>query len=190
MTAERDNVREGLEARSTEELVSILRNRDQEEWRPEVFEIVESILAARGLSPKEVAALGPEGTDVLESQPLVTMGRYFSPIEAHAQRLAFEQAGIEAWVSDEILGTSYGLGVGARLQVRVEDEASARSVLEADAAPASVLPDDLAEAPCPRCGSPDVTQSVDIEEPASTTERRRREWHYECGSCGNTWSAE
>jgi len=191
MTAKDDNLRRGLEERSTEELVSILRNQDEEEWRPEVFEIVASILAARGLSPKEVVALGPEGIDVLEPQPLHTVGRYFSPIEAHAHRLALEQGGIKAWVSDEILGTSYGLGVGARLQVRVEDEASARSVLEAEPAPASALPDDIAEEPCPKCGSTEVTQTADIGDTSQlATEGARREWHCKCGSCGNAWSAE
>lgn len=186
-----DTLRSGLETRSTEELVSILRNRDEEEWRLEVFDIVASILAARGLSPAEVVALGPEGFDVMEPQPLRAVGRYFSPLEAHAHRLALEQGGIKAWVSDEILGTSYGLGVGARLQVRVEDEARARSVLEAEPVPASALPDDIAEEPCPKCGSPEVTQRADIgDRSRRPAEGTRREWHCKCGSCGNEWSAE
>lgn len=190
VTAEDDDLRRRLEQRSTDELVSILRNRDEEEWRPEVFDIVASILAARGLPPAEVVALGPEGIDVLESQPLLTVGRYFSPIEAHAHRLALEQGGIRAWVSDEILGTSYGLGVGARLQVRAEDEASARSVLEAGPAPASALPADIAEEQCPKCGSTEVTQAARIGGSQMPAEGAHREWHCKCGACGNEWSAE
>jgi hypothetical protein len=46
-----------LERLSTDELVSILRNRDEEEWQPNVFDIVASILAARGLEPPQV--VGP-----------------------------------------------------------------------------------------------------------------------------------
>jgi hypothetical protein len=39
-----------MEQRSTSELVSILRNRDEDEWRPEVFQIVATILSSRGIS--------------------------------------------------------------------------------------------------------------------------------------------
>jgi hypothetical protein len=44
-------LRLSLEARTTEELVDILRERDEGEWRPEVFPIVESILAGRNVPP-------------------------------------------------------------------------------------------------------------------------------------------
>ena len=133
-------VRRELEARPTEELVSILRNHDEQQWRPEVFEIVAAILAARGLSPADVVAMGPEGFDVVEGQPLVTIGRYINPLEAQIHRMALEEADLAAWVSDESGGAMFGVGVGSRLQVRAEDEAAARAVLEAAAVPASGLP--------------------------------------------------
>jgi membrane protease YdiL (CAAX protease family) len=79
---------------------------------------------------------------------LVTVGRYFSPIEAHGQRMALEQAGLRAWVSDEAIGATYGVAVGAGLQVRAEDAAAARAILDADPPPelaAPDAPDDLAE---------------------------------------------
>jgi hypothetical protein len=176
MSDDRETLRRELEARPTEELVSILRNRDEEEWRPEVFEIVASILAARGLSPTEVVALGPEGEEALEGQQLVTVGRYFSPVEAHAQRMALEGAGLRAWLCDETVGAWYGIGVGCRLQVRVEDKTAVRVVLEAEGAPASEMPPELDAPPCARCGSSEVNQP---------TERPQR---YECGSCGHAWS--
>src|SRR5213593_2266573 len=138
-------IRRELERRSTEELVSILRNRDEEEWRPGVFEIVASILATRGLSPTEVVALGPEGADVVESQQLVTIGRYFTAFEAHSYRTALEAAGLPAWVNDEAAGAMYGMGVGTRLQVRAEDEATARTVLEELPLPPSESPPNPAE---------------------------------------------
>jgi membrane protease YdiL (CAAX protease family) len=83
-----------------------------------------------------------------EDGPLVTVGRYFSPIEAHGRRMALEQAGLRAWVSDEAIGATYGVAVGVGLQVRAEDAATARAILDADppaelAEPAA--PDDLAE---------------------------------------------
>jgi hypothetical protein len=145
-------LRSELEQRPTEELVSILRNHDDEEWQPEVFDVVAALLEARGLSPAEVVALGPEGRDVVEAQELVTLARYFSPVEAHAHRMALEEAGIKAWVLDEDLGTMYGIGIGPRLQVRAEDEAAAREVLNSAPAPASVFPVDPAAIP-PGSGS-------------------------------------
>jgi hypothetical protein len=186
-----DELRMNLEARTTEELVSILRNHDADEWRPEVFDIVASVLAARGVSPAAVSALGPEGEDVVESQPLATVARYFSPAEAHAGRMALEAAGLRSWVVDESLGTVYGVGVGSRLQVRVEDEEAAREVLEAEPAVAGDLPPELAEPPCPRCGSKDVTQTSepidDPEVPRFHPGRPRRQWYYDCQSCNHRW---
>ncbi len=84
-----DRLRKELEKRSSEELISILRNRDEEEWRPEVFKTVALVLKDRGISPEEVIAMGPEGTDVVESEPTVTIANFFSPLEtsAHAQFL-------------------------------------------------------------------------------------------------------
>jgi hypothetical protein len=168
-----ETVRRGLQAKATDELVSILRNQDAEEWQPEVFELVASILTDRGVSPQDVLALGPEGYDVIEGQQLVTVARCFGPVEAHLQRMALREAGLDAWVADELLGASYGLGIGIRLQVRVEDEAAARAVLDSDPAPASAFPPDLAEPPCPACGSGQVTQVADL---------------HSCEACGHAWS--
>lgn len=131
MSEDTETLRIELEQKSSDELISILRNRDEEEWRPEAFAIVADILRGRGVSPEEVAAMGPEGYDAVESAPTVTIGRFFSPAEAHALRMALEEAGIEAWVADEAGGTSFGVGVGARLQVRAADEEAAKQILEA-----------------------------------------------------------
>src|SRR5690349_12768702 len=106
---EAEALRESLEQQSTEELVAILRNRDEEQWRPEVFPIVESILAARGVSPDDVEAEGPEGKDVLEMQDLVAIERFFTPVDAQTRRMALEEAGIPAWVTDETISAGYGV---------------------------------------------------------------------------------
>jgi hypothetical protein len=189
-----DELRTSLESRTTDELVAILRNQNQDEWRPEVFDLVASILASRGISPATVLAMGPEGEDVVEERPLVTVARYFSPAEAHAARMALEAADIQAWVIDESLGTVYGVGVGTRLQVRVEDEQAARGVLAGDPASASTLPAELAEPPCPQCGSKEVSQSSEtIEDPDAARARggrRRRQWYYDCARCGHRWAAD
>jgi hypothetical protein len=180
-------VRGELERRTTEELVSILRNRDEDEWQPEVFAVVAALLEARGLSATEVAAQGPEGSDVVEAQELATVGRYFSPVEAHAHRMALEEAGIKAWVLDEDLGTMYGVGVAPRLQVRSADQAMAREVLDSAPAPASAFPADPA-ATCPACGSKEVTPGDPVPDSPAPQAKPRRSGQNNCGSCGHTWS--
>jgi hypothetical protein len=185
--------RSGLEQMSTDELVSILRNRDAEEWRPEVFDIVASILSARGVSPSEVEALGPEGRDVAESAPTVTLARFFNVGEAHASRMALEEAGIRAWVADEAGGTMYGVGVGARLQVRATDEAAAREVLASPPAPGDALPADLTDPACPACGSRKVAPEAWVTEDdpgGGPRSAGRRKWYYVCGDCDEAWPLE
>ena len=173
-------LRNELEQRSSEELISILRNRDEEEWRPEVFEIVASILKGRGVSPDEVVAMGPEGVDEVESAPTVTIAKFFSPAMAHASRMALEEAGIAAWVADEAGGTLYSMGIGARLQVRAGDEDAARAVLSAAPVSAEALPADIAEPPCPACGSRDVAPEARLDEAG-------RKWYYVCARCHEAW---
>jgi hypothetical protein len=151
---------------------------------------VASILAARGLSPAAVSTMGPEGFEVVEQRRLLTVARYFAPAEAHAARMALEAAGLQAWVMDESLGTVYGLGVGTRLQVRAEDEPAARAVLEGEPGGTAELPPELAEPPCPRCGSRDITVTSEVVEDAELRRARggrRRDWYYGCRACGHRW---
>jgi hypothetical protein len=189
MSEEEDTIRRELEGQPTEELVSILRNRDEGQWRPEVFGIVASILAARGVSAADVEALGPEDVDVVEEQELVTIGHYFTPHEAHGLRMALEEANLPAWVSEESGGTMFGVGIGSRLQVRAADEAAARAVLEAAAIPTTGAPP-LAEQPCPRCGVREMRQGTALSEPPAPPDagRARGPWRYECASCGHSWT--
>lgn len=184
MSESSEAMRRELEQMSSEELISILRNRDAEEWQPEAFEVVAAVLKARGVPLEDVAALGPEGVDEVDSQPLVTIGRFFSPAEAHIARMALEEAEIPAWVADESGGTMYGVGIGARVRVRVEDEEAARQILSAAPATGDALPPDLAEPPCPKCGSRAVTPESRREE-----HEEQRRWYYVCGDCGETWAA-
>jgi hypothetical protein len=189
-----DELRASLEVKSTDELVSILRNRNEDEWRPEVFELVASLLAARGISAAVVSAIGPEGEDVVEHQQLVSVGRYFSPAEAHAGRMALEGAGVKAWVVDESLGGVYGIGVGSRLQVRLEDKDAALSILDDVPIGAPQLPAELAEPPCPQCGAGGATLTAepieDPDVPRVRGGRRKRQWYFDCGACGHRWKDE
>lgn len=177
MSENAESLRKEFDQRSSEELTSILRNRDEEEWRPEVFEVVAQVLKDRGVSPEEVVAMGPEGDDVVESEPTVTIASFFSPAEAHLSRMALEEAGIAAWVADEAGGTMYGVGIGARLQVRAKDEGAAREVLAAAPVSGEGLPPNLAEPPCRACGSRNVAPEARLDE----------KWFYVCADCGEAW---
>jgi membrane protease YdiL (CAAX protease family) len=68
-----------------------------------------------------------------EDRTLVTVARYFSPIEAHSHRMTLEQAGLCVWVGDDATGATYGVAIGTALQVRAHDAEAARAILDADA---------------------------------------------------------
>jgi len=127
-----------------------------------------------------------------EDDHLVTVGRYFSLAEAHAHRLALEEAGIDACVLDEAAGSMWSVGVGARLQVRAGDESAALAVLGAQPVPSSALPSDLAEPPCPKCGSTEVSQTAEIPEvpPPPVEEWPNRVWRFRCAVCKHSWLDE
>ncbi|MBN2371594.1 MAG: hypothetical protein JXO72_14020 [Vicinamibacteria bacterium] len=184
-------LRQELDQLSTDELVSILRNRDEDEWRPEVFDVVALILKDHGVSLEEVNAMGPEGFDVMEYEPTIAIGKFFSPTEAHAARMALEQADIPAWVAEQAGGTIYGIAIGARLQVRVKD---VNKACETIAAPVSSdsLPAELSEPPCPACGSRNVTSEAWIDEYDDDPmhwRKTRRKWHHVCDDCNEAWPA-
>ena len=190
MSKDTDGLRKELEERSTDDLISILRNRDEEEWRPEVFAVVAVVLKDRGVSPEDVTAMGPEGVDVVESEPTVTIATFFSPAEGHGSRMALEEAGISAWVIDEVGGTMYGVGIGVRLQVRVKDADAARQVLSSTPVSAEGLPPEFGEPPCPACGSRSVAPEAWLDEAdglEARWRRTRRKWHYVCADCQEAW---
>jgi hypothetical protein len=191
MSENPENLREELEQRSTDDLISILRNRDSAEWRSEVFAVVAALLKARGVSPEQVSAMGPEGFEVIESEPTVTVARFFTALAAQVQRMALEGAGLRAWVIDEEGGTIYP-GIGARLQVREADAERARELLSGDPVSAEDLPPELAEPPCPACGSANVTSELWEDEGAddqTPSPRARRKWYYICADCHEAWPA-
>jgi len=188
-----DGIQKDLEQRSTEELISILRNRDGNEWRPEAFAVVALVLKSRGVSVGEVVAMGaePVAIDVVESEPTVTIANFFNPVEAHGSRMALEEAGIPAWVADEASGTMYAAGVGARLQVRRNDVDAAREVLALAAVPSGAVPPELAEPPCPACGSRNIGLEAWVERSGAEEGRRPagRKWHHVCADCSEAWPA-
>ena len=66
---------------------------------------------------------------------MVEIGRYLTPVEADLARLLLGSRGIEAFVLDGQMNNFYGgFLLPVRLMVDDEDEATAREILEQDAA--------------------------------------------------------
>jgi hypothetical protein len=171
-----------------EELVSILQKHDEERWQPEVFDIVSAILRERGISPgdglKSAANDGASADEV--EMDLVTVSEYASYLDAETDRLALEAEGLNAWIFNEH-DPFEGSVPGAQLQVRADDLMKAKAILESEPVPSSDLPPDIAEPPCPKCGSRMVTEGAEVVEeqpdiiPAQV-------WLYHCSACGYKWS--
>jgi len=135
-----------------------------------------------------------DGSDapIEEFEQIVTVARFFSTAEAQAACMALEDAGITASVTDEVLGSMYGVAVGSRLQVLASDEAAAREFLGAAPASGDDLPTEIAEPPCPSCGSRNVLPEAWVVQPEDDEPQARatrRKWYYVCSDCHEAWPA-
>jgi DNA-directed RNA polymerase subunit M/transcription elongation factor TFIIS len=185
-----DEMRQQLDLLADEELVSILRKHDGEQWRPEVFDIVSSILRERGVSPDKDTGYEEDILDETADLDLVTVANYFSNIDAETDRQALAAKGLKAWIFGEDAVSMEGFRPGVRLQVRSEDFTAAMEILEPEPVPSSDLPAEIAEPPCPKCGSRQVTEGAEIPESSadSTSPPPKQAWFYHCASCGHNWS--
>jgi len=175
-----DELKAALDERPTSQLISILRNRNEDEWKPEVFPIVESLLVERGIGPVSSGSTQSDPVTVIEDQ-------------AHILRSALDSAGIKAWVTDESTGSTYGVAVGTRVRVRQEDEDAAHDLLQALEEAPPVLPPDLAAPACPKCGALGARQSSELIEgsnEAGGNPRLHRSWYYDCIECLHRWRDE
>jgi hypothetical protein len=64
---------------------------------------------------------------------LITVGRFLDPVEAQMARGMLEAAGVETFLVSESLNQLMPVAFRVRLQVRVEDEAGARELLDSAA---------------------------------------------------------
>ena len=140
-----DELRKQLESQPTGELVEILRNQDTEEWRPEVFPLVEAILLARGVDVAAWKEAGPPARDGVEFAPIESVATFSTTLEASLCRMALVESGIKAWLSTEhLVGVVPPLGaaLGVDVLVRREDAGAAREVLADIDAGGATLKDD------------------------------------------------
>lgn len=208
--ADFDEIRQQLDLLKDEELLTILREHDQEQWRPEVFDIVASILNERGVSP----AAGPEHSDHEEETEegipeayLAPVAGYFNQSDAEEDLLILENEGVRAWIFNEVTRSGEGPADIVRLKVlkedlktameilssEKEDFKSALAILRSEPVSSSYLPEEIAEPPCPKCGSRKVTEEAEIVESHDFSSRSVRStpeqvWLYKCSACGHKWS--
>lgn len=64
-----------------------------------------------------------------EAQRLVAVGRFRDPMEAQRAKGMLEASGIQCLLQGENANALYPMALRVRLQVRVEDEAEARTLL-------------------------------------------------------------
>jgi hypothetical protein len=190
---DKDEIRQQMERKENPELISILLEHDEAQWQPEVFEIVGAILAQRGIDSGKglkVVSGAEDARDMTEGLNLVTVAEYFNYLEAETDRITLEGEGLKAWVFHEEDPLAEGIPPGVQLKVLAEDWKAAMEKLRAEISPSTDLPDEIAEPPCPRCGSRKVAESAEIVEgsTASGKHLQKQEWLYHCADCGLKWN--
>jgi hypothetical protein len=189
-----DDLRDRLDAMSSDELLDILEQRDTDEWREEVFPIVEDLLRARGIQPA-IARIAPPAADAPDAGALTSVGTYSTALDANLCKMALTESGIEAWLPTEYLAgvsPNLGLAIGLDVLVRDEDAPRAREVLRDLAAGGAAL--SLDPELCPNCGS-NETEYVPQPDRANAIggyilagmPRPAVQWRWVCDGCRQEW---
>lgn len=119
-----NDIREKMEQLSNKELIAILLAHDENQWQPEVFDMVTEILAARGSAAGQSPqyAVGPESVfDETEGMNLKTVAEYMSHLDAEHDRLILENEGVKAWIFEDESAPDMGTSSSVQLKVCVED---------------------------------------------------------------------
>jgi hypothetical protein len=174
-----DEIRQHFDLLTDEELVAILQEHDEEQWRPEVFDIVASILRSRGVSAKPYAGPTENIQEDMDLLNLELVAAYVSDLDAETDRLTLERNGLKAWIFNDGDPGAWQLKVGRK------DWAAALGMLEPEPPEiiSSDLPEDIAEPPCPKCGSRKVTEQAELLDQWEP----EHVWRYHCAACGHTW---
>jgi hypothetical protein len=187
-------VRERLALKTNEELVELLRRRDLEEWRPEVFGIAEQILQDRGLEASVVSP-GPEALeDTGAVDGLVPLVSFASVVESEACRSALTAAGFDVEALNEYVlqvdpAIAPVLG-GLVLAVPGSQLEDARALLAAAAS--GQLAEGTLE--CPSCYSAAVRSERRVSRAGTVANylifgmpiADGTVW-FKCDGCGNAW---
>ena len=188
-----DDLRTRLSRLPTDELVEILRSHDTENWRPEVFPIMEALLRERDVDPAGITREEPPPR--AEYSTLESVASFGGAMEANLCRMALVEAGIEAWLSTEHLAgvaPPLGLALGIDLLVRPETADAAREVIAGLRAGEAALPEETE--PCPRCQSLETEHIEGVDRGIAFANfvlvgypRPHPVWRWKCAACGHGW---
>jgi hypothetical protein len=185
-----DEIRQQMELKSNEELITILLEHDEGQWRPEVFDIVDAILRERGVSADKVLKYveGPESVlSETEGLKLITVAEYVSRLDAENDRLILENEGVKSWIFEEDNLPADGTPPSVQLKVCAEDWRAAMERLGSEDMFPPDLPEDMAAPPCPKCGSRRVNEKMDVVEVSADPGHAVEKWLCYCVSCGYQW---
>jgi hypothetical protein len=105
------DLRTRFDAKTTEELVQLLRAHDLAVWRPEVFPMVEAILQERGVDLAAVKAEpGPDDSRSEEPMDFVRLVDLPDPTLLAAAKSLLEGAGLEYFIKNESTQSLFGAG--------------------------------------------------------------------------------
>ncbi len=150
-----DDLRARFESLATEELASLLRRHDTEEWRPEVFDVVRSILVRRGVfgvAPESDQAEGalsdPAGEgDLLSTDGMELVASGLDLSEADEADKALCTAAIPVQLVPDGVYFSVYIPIGEA--ARSIEVLRAAGVLSATPVPDAIT---TTGGPCPACG--------------------------------------
>lgn len=129
----------------TGELLTILHERDLDEWRPEAFPLIEAILAERRVDVAAALESLRAAATYVDFEALTEIATFGTSVDAHLCRMALEEAEISCWLfNDNLAGVHVPLGmaIGVSVRVRPEDAEGAREILEAVRSGATAAPED------------------------------------------------
>lgn len=184
-----DEMRQRLELLPDAELITILQDRDTDQWRPEVFDIVRSVLFQRGVSfdahpsAEDDVEWNDPGMAATSAGDLVTVAMYANPMDAETDYMALRAKGLKVWIQNRFSHED-----NLCLQVQSEDFAAAMDILQSEPVPSSDLPEDIAEPPCPKCGSRNVMEKAEVQESSIDHPCAIQAWIYHCASCNHKWT--
>ncbi len=130
-----NEIRQHMERLSNQELISILLEHDENQWQPEVFEVVGTILSERGISSGQDLkyTVGPESAfSETAGLNLITVAEYVSHLDAEADRLILEGEGLKGWIFEEDTPPAEGFPPSVQLKVCAEDWRAAMERLESE----------------------------------------------------------
>ena len=128
-----EEMRQRFDSWNTQALINALATRGSEEWVPDAYAAIESVLTSRqvdvegALSAKRESA--SEGTSEIAGPPRVVVLETLDPIQAEFARGELQHSEIPSVVAGASAGHVGVIGAGFLVLVEADDEDRARAVL-------------------------------------------------------------